>query len=81
MLDQNNSFLTLAVRATQTTDALKAAVVSEQAKLTWPQESSSVQEGSGERGCSPPRGAKERDGKHQTPLLVGSHTGRDYRVL
>lgn len=64
MLDQNNSFLTLAVRGTRTTDALKAAVVSEQAKLTRPQETNSVQEGSGEPGC---RAATH----HPSPAVVG----------
>lgn len=51
MLDQNNSLLTLAARDMRTTDTLKAAVVSEQVELMQPQESSSVQEGSGELGC------------------------------
>lgn len=68
MLDQNNSLLTLAARGTRTTDALKAAVVSEQAKLTWPQETNSVQEGSGEPGC---RAATQ----HPSPAAVGPRSG------
>ena len=68
MLDQNNSLLTIAVRGTRTTDTLKAAVVSEQVKLTRPQESSSVQEGRGQPGC-------RATFHHPSPAAVGPRSG------